>query len=69
MVGTWARGGRCQTRQGGWLLSFLGWQQIHGATLLLSTPMTGASPFLLWPDLGFWVLLAWSQALGVEWEC
>uniref|UniRef100_A0A8U8BYR2 Uncharacterized protein n=1 Tax=Geospiza parvula TaxID=87175 RepID=A0A8U8BYR2_GEOPR len=58
VVGTWARGGRCQTRQGGWLLSLPGWQQIHGATLMLSTLMAGARPFLLWPDLGFWLLLA-----------
>lgn len=45
-------------RQGGWLQSFPGWQQIHRATLLLGTPMADARPFLPWPDLGFWPLLA-----------
>lgn len=58
MVGTWVRSGCWQARQGGWLLSLPDWQQIHGATFLFNTPMAGARPFLPWPDLGFWLLLA-----------
>lgn len=45
-------------RQGRWFQSLPGWQQIHGATLLLSIPMAGARPFHPWPDLGVWLLLA-----------
>lgn len=45
-------------RQGRWFQSLPGWQQIHGATLLLSIPMAGARAFHPWPDLGVWLLLA-----------